>query len=111
MKAKNVIGIVVLVITVAFATTMVQQNRVDARQVAARAGAGVVVYALLEVKGPDKVSWRVGGNEVVRVESVQRTIQRLGGTGDYEFIDLLNQIGQNGWTLQQIDGENWIFTR
>lgn len=111
MKAKNVIGIVVLVITVVFVVQMTQRDRVEARQVGAKAGAAVVQYAILEVKGKDAVSWRVGGNEVVRTETIRRTIGRLGGTGNFEFVDLLNQIGQNGWMLQQRDGNEWIFMR
>lgn len=110
MKARNVIGIVVLVVTLGFAIQIAQQNRADARQVAG-ARAAVVQYATLEFSGEDKVTWRTGGNQVVRTESVQRTIQRLGGTGNYALVDLLNQIGRNGWTLRQKDGDIWIFSR
>lgn len=110
MKAKNIIAVAFLVITVAFAIQLVPQKQVEARQVAAKKVAATQ-FAFLEVDGENKVTWRTGGNQVVRTETIRATFQRLGGRGPSEFIDLLNQIGSKGWNLVQKEGEVWIFSR
>jgi len=121
MNIKNIAGIAVLVLTVAFAIQMVQQNDAQAKspvqgtQVASQKKAQnvqAVEYATLSADlESDQVTWLIGGNDRVRTETVKATYRRLGGNGRGSFADLLNQVGANGWNLVQKDGNNWIFSR
>ena len=119
MNFKNVAGVTVVVLVVAFAIQLGQQNKVEAQQasqsVAQKSStsqnAQAIEYAMLEVGENDTVTWLIGGNDRVRTESVKATYRRLGGKGRGSFSDLLNQIGSDGWNLVQKDGNTWIFSR
>ena len=121
MNIKNIAGIAVLILTVAFAIQLVQQNSAQAKapvqgtQIASAQqsrNVQAIEYARLEADlDADEVTWLIGGNAPVRTETVRATYRRLGGTGRGTFADLLNQIGVGGWRLFQKDGRIWIFTR
>lgn len=119
MNFKNMAGVAVLVLAVAFAMQLVQKNAADAypstskRSLSAELPiAGAVQYATLEVSDSgEEVTWRIGGNDRVRVETIRVAYRRLGGDGKETFANLLNQIGSAGWTLVQKDGNLWIFLR
>lgn len=121
MNIKNIAGIAVLVLTVAFAIQLVQQNNAEAQSPAQAVQAQVpassqsaqaVEFArlLVEENGED-VTWLIGGTDRVRTESVRAAYRRLGGTDRGTFSDLLNQIGAGGWNLVENNGNVWIFTR
>ncbi|QEG21216.1 hypothetical protein [Mariniblastus fucicola] len=115
MSIKNIAGIAVLVVVVAFAIQLVQQRNVQARQTSTKAATQTVQaieYAILEVDADgSNVTWLIGGNDRVYTESVKSTYRRLGGRGQGSFSDLLNQIGSDGWSLNQKDDSIWIFSR
>lgn len=112
MNTKNVIGIAALVIAVVFAMQIIRQDRVEAQQSSeVTQNVEAVEYAMLDVEGEDRVTWRIGGIVNERTESVRTAYRRLGGEGRGTFPDLLNQIGSGGWNLIQKDGGRWIFSR
>lgn len=121
MNIKNIVGMAVLVLTVAFAIQLVQQNNAQAKapvqgtQIASAQrsqNVQAIEYARLEADlEEDAVTWLISGNAPVRTESVRATYRRLGGNGRGTFADLLDQIGSGGWRLIQKDGQVWIFTR
>jgi len=121
MNIKNIAGVAVLVLTVAFAIQLVQHNNAEARspiqvsqtqsQSSSTRSLGIE-YAMLRIEDDgESVTWLIGGNDRVRTESVKETYRRLGGRGRGSFSDLLNQIGTMGWSLVQKDGSTWIFSR
>ena len=118
MSFKNVASIAVLVVAVAFSIQLVCQAGVEARPasyqtVAAQQQNAVrqVEYARLQVEADEQVTWLVGGNVQVRTESLRQAYLRLGGRGRATFANLLNQIGSLGWSLVEVNGDTWIFTR
>lgn len=121
MSLKHFAGVIVLVFTVAFAIQFSQQNDLLAKSPAQVAQSSqqrssqnvqAIEYAMLDADLEDNaVTWRIGGNERVRTETVLATYRRLGGLGGGSFPDLLDQIGAGGWRLIQKDGQTWIFSR
>ena len=115
MNIKNMAGIAVLVVTVAFAIQLIQQNNVQANPPVQNAQAQEVQtfeFARLVVsEDGEDVTWLIGGNVRNRTESVRAAYRRLGGTGQGSFADLLNQIGSGGWNMVEVDGSVWIFSR
>ncbi len=116
MNSKNVFAVAALVLAAAFAIQMLQQNEVEARQSTAQQqttsqNSQAIEFARLQIEEEDSVTWLIGGNDRVRTESVRATYRRMGGSGRGSFADLLNQIGSDGWSLEQKDGNVWIFSR
>jgi hypothetical protein len=118
MSFKNMASIAVLVVAVAFAIQLVGQNGVEAHQTSGQAGTSSqssnlqFEYARLQLSDDgEKVTWLVAGNDRVRTESLKAAYQRLGGKGRTTFANMLDQIGSQGWSLVQVEGGVWIFTR
>jgi len=119
MSFKNVGSIAVLVVAVAFSIQLVCQTGVEARpttyqEVSTQQRNAVrrVQYARLQVEADgEQVTWLVGGNTQVRTESLRQAYQRLGGRGRSTFANMLDQIGLLGWSLVEVNGNTWIFTR
>ena len=120
MSFKNVASIAVLVVAVAFSIQLVCQTGVEARPASYQAVAApqqnIVVqqveFARLGVEADgDQVTWLIGGNGQVRTESLRQAYQRLGGRGRATFANMLDQIGSLGWSLVEVNGDTWIFTR
>ena len=116
MNTKNVFAAAALIVAAAFAIQMLQQNQAEARQSTTQSQSTSqntqgIEFARLQFEEEDSVTWLIGGNDRVRTESVKATYRRLGGSGRGSFADLLNQIGSDGWNLEQKDGNVWIFSR
>lgn len=113
MKMQNVLGVAVLILTIALACQMVPDNSVTAaiQNDQEAVSASAVEFARLQVDSDDEVTWLIGDTNLIRTESVRQTYRRLGGRGLGNFSDLLNQIGAGGWRLIQKDGDVWIFSR
>lgn len=113
MKMQNVLGVAVLILTIALACQMVPESNANAsvQNEEEAVAVSAVEYARLQVEGPDSVTWLIGDTNLIRTESIRQTYRRFGGRGLGNFSDLLNQIGANGWRLVQKDGKVWIFTR
>jgi len=101
MKIKNLAGIAILVVAVAFAIQLIPQNNAQAnpplQSTQTQAVRPPVEFArLLVSESGEEVTWLIGGNTRIRTESVTAAYRRLGGTGQGSFSDLLNQIfGRN----------------
>ena len=122
MSLKNVASVAVFVVAVAFSIQLVCQTGVEARPASYQAVAAPqqtntivrqqVEYARLRVEADgDQVTWLIGGNGQVRTESLRQAYQRLGGRGRSTFANMLDQIGSLGWSLVEVNGNTWIFTR
>ena len=115
MNIKNMAGIAVLVVTVAFAIQLIQQNNAQANppvQDAQTQELQSIEFARLVVsEDGENVTWLIGGNVRNRTEPVRAAYRRLGGTGQGTFADLLDQIGSGGWNLVELNGSTWIFSR
>ena len=117
MKFQNVAGLAVLIVTVAFAIQLVQQNGVEAQETSSQqmqqSSISSVEYARLRVESDgENVTWLISGTDRVRTESIRAAYRRLGGQdGRGRFSDLLDQIGSEGWNLIQTSDNTWIFSR
>lgn len=120
MAFRNVFGIAILFLAVAFCIQSAQQNAVVAQQQtrqqtnsSSTQSSESFQYARLVISNKEgDVTWLVGGNDVVRTESLRRTFRRLGGNAArIDLANLLDHVGSLGWELVQRDGSTYIFKR
>ena len=88
-----------------FATPVLSQQAVGNQR------NGSIAYAQLTIRGDDQVSWDPGGNDIPRVETLDVTYRRLGGTQRTTLVNLLNVVGRNGWELVEVTNNVWTFKR
>ena len=72
---------------------------------------GTIAYAQLTIQGETQVTWDEGGNSIPRVDTLESTYRRLGGTQRSSVVNLLNAIGNSGWELVEVTSNVWTFKR
>ena len=69
-----------------------------------------ISYAQLIIQGDD-VTWDEGGAAIARVGTLDNTYRRLGGNQRTSLVNLLNEIGNDGWELVEVANNVWTFKR
>ena len=70
-----------------------------------------IAYAQLTLQADNQVIWDEGGNGIPRVDTIDGTYRRLGGSQRISLVNLLNAIGSNGWELVEVNNNVWTFKR
>ena len=70
-----------------------------------------LAYAQLTIQGENQAIWDEGGNAIPRVDTLDGTYRRLGGTSRTSVVNVLNAIGNNGWELVEVTSNVWTFKR
>ena len=92
-----------------FSSTAVTQQ---AQQAVQNPSQGDFEYAQLIVVGNDQLTFDDGGNDRPRTRSLKALYAELGGRNRATLVNLLNEIGDDGWELvgSPVDGI-WTFKR
>ncbi len=88
-----------------YATAVPQQQARDQQNAAGFS------YAELTIQGEDNVVWDLGGNVAPRSRTLAAVYYEQGGNQRVTIVNLLNELGNDGWELIQVGENVWTFKR
>lgn len=111
MKNKSLLGLLLLIGAV-IACTAYAASPPQANQTVQQNRSNKWEYAELNLEAENQVTWAPSGSNVIpQVRTFRDLYGRMGGGQRATFVNLLGQIGADGWELVTTDQATWTFKR